>query len=42
MLERLGRRDAAITAFDRSLDLVSNESEREFLSARRSALDPHA
>jgi len=40
MLERLGRRDAAIAAFDRALDLVSNQSERQLLSARRSALDP--
>jgi RNA polymerase sigma-70 factor (ECF subfamily) len=40
MLERLGRRNAAIAAFDRALDLVSNQSERQLLSARRSALDP--
>jgi RNA polymerase sigma-70 factor (ECF subfamily) len=36
---RLGRWDDARAAYDRALELVTNETERRFLRERRAALD---
>jgi len=38
LLSRLGRTDEARTAYDRALALVTNDTERRFLAARRRAL----
>ena len=35
LLARLGRRDDALAAYDRAIDLVGNQAERQFLVARR-------
>jgi RNA polymerase sigma-70 factor, ECF subfamily len=35
LLARLGRQDAALAAYDRAIDLVGNQAERQFLVARR-------
>jgi RNA polymerase sigma-70 factor (ECF subfamily) len=39
LLERLGRRDEAVAAYDDALALVGNASERSHLAARRAAVD---
>ena len=36
---RLGRWDDARAAYDRALELVTNETERRFLRERRASLD---
>jgi RNA polymerase sigma-70 factor (ECF subfamily) len=37
-LERLGRREEAVAAYDRALGLTTNRAERELLEARRAAV----
>jgi RNA polymerase sigma-70 factor (ECF subfamily) len=34
LLDRVGRREEAVTAYRKALDLVSNAAEREFLIGR--------
>jgi RNA polymerase sigma-70 factor (ECF subfamily) len=38
LLERLGRRDEAVAAFDRAAALATNAAERRFLEQRRNAV----
>ncbi|MGY1815001.1 RNA polymerase sigma factor [Blastococcus sp. SYSU D00820] len=40
LLRRLGRRDEAVAAYDRALELVGNGAERNFLRRRRDELSP--
>lgn len=40
LLERLGRGDEAVVAYDRALALVTNEAERRHLERRRAAVTP--
>jgi RNA polymerase sigma-70 factor (ECF subfamily) len=38
LLVRLGRPEEAATAYDRALEVVTNETERRFLESRRATL----
>jgi len=39
---RLGRHDDAVAAYDRALELVRNDAERDHLQRRRDAVPPAA
>ena len=40
LLRRLGRSADAVAAYDRAIDLSTNDTERDFLIARRAAVLP--
>jgi RNA polymerase sigma-70 factor (ECF subfamily) len=40
LLARAGRADEALAAYDRAIELSSNDTERRFLEARRATVGP--
>jgi RNA polymerase sigma-70 factor (ECF subfamily) len=38
LLARAGRRDEAVAAYDRAIELTTNTTERDFLARQRTAL----